>query len=93
VVDVLLADLCLRLDCHVVTAIPRAVLVGLFGWNRGLESLMETLWSVVLGGASGLFVIYSNILDENFGDFRVCLLPRQAANDATSTPAATPVVR
>jgi hypothetical protein len=75
-----------------VTAIPRAVLVGLFGWNRGLQSLMGTLVSVALGGAIGLFVIYSNILDENFGDFRVCLLPRRPANDPSSTPAATPLV-
>jgi hypothetical protein len=75
-----------------VTAIPRVVLVGLFGWNRGLESLMGTLVSVALGGAIGLFVIYSNILDENFGDFRVHLLPGHAANDATSTSAASAVV-
>jgi hypothetical protein len=75
-----------------VTAIPRVVLVGLFGWTCGLESLMGTLVTVALGGAIGLFVIYSNILDENFGDFRVCLLPRHAANDATATPAATPVL-
>jgi hypothetical protein len=53
---------------------------------------MGTLVSVALGGAIGLFVIYSNILDENFGDFRVHLLPGHAANDATSTSAASAVV-
>ncbi len=67
-----------------VTAIPRAVLVGLFGWNRGLQSLVAVLVSTALGGAVGLFVIYSNILDEDFGDFRVCLLPRAEPNAAAS---------
>jgi hypothetical protein len=75
-----------------VTAIPRAVFVGLFGWNRRLEVLVATLISIALGGAVGLFVIYSNILDEDFGDFRVCLLPRSEANVAPATPAANPIV-
>jgi hypothetical protein len=75
-----------------VTAIPRAFLLGPFSRNRVLESLMGGLFGVALGGAIGLFVIYSNILDEDFGDFRVCLLPRQTANYTTATPAATPVV-
>jgi len=75
-----------------VTAIPRAFLLGPFSRNRVLEPLMGNLFRVALGGAIGLFVIYSNILDEDFGDFRVCLLPRHAANDATATPAPTPVV-
>jgi hypothetical protein len=47
---------------------------------------------IALGGAVGLFVIYSNILDEDFGDFRVCLLPRSEAKVAPATPAANPVV-
>ncbi len=75
-----------------VTAIPRAVLVGLFGWNRGLQSLVAALVSTALGGAVGLFVIYSNILDEDFGDFRVCLLPRPEPNAVPGTPAANPAV-
>jgi hypothetical protein len=75
-----------------VTAIPRGVFVGLFGWNRRLEVLVATLVGIALGGAVGLFVIYSNILDEDFGDFRVCLLPRSEAKVAPATPAANPVV-
>ncbi len=74
-----------------VTAIPRGVLVGLFGWNRGLEALVGVLVGIALGGAVGLFVIYSNILDEDFGDFRVCLLPLEA-DVAPATPAADPVI-
>lgn len=41
---------------------------------------------VVLDGAVGLFVMYSAILEEEFGDFRVCLMPRKAAE-----PVAPPV--
>jgi hypothetical protein len=75
-----------------VTAIPRGVFVGLFGWNHRLEVLVAALVSIALGGAVGLFVIYSNILDEDFGDFRVCLLPRHSANVAPAVPAVNPVV-
>ena len=75
-----------------VTAIPRAVFVGLFGWNHRLEALVAALVGIALGGAVGLFVIYSNILDEDFGDFRVCLLPKSEANVAPATPAADPAV-
>src|ERR1700683_4869508 len=75
-----------------VTAVPSAVLVGLFAWNRGLQSLVAVLVSTVLGGAVGLFVIYSNILDEDFGDFRVCLLPRPEPNAVPGTPSANPAV-
>jgi hypothetical protein len=75
-----------------VTAIPRGVLVGLFGRNRGLESLVAVLVSTALSGAVGLFVVYSNILDEDFGDFRVCLLPRPEPNAVPGTPAANPAV-
>lgn len=74
-----------------VTAIPRAVLVGIFGWNRRLESLVAILVGIALGGVVGLFVIYSNILDEDFGDFRLCLLPRPGANTAPATPAANSI--
>src|ERR1700689_3908742 len=81
-----------ELSARVVTAIPRAVLVGLFGWNRGLQSLVAVLVSPALGGAVGLFVIYSHILDEDSGDFRVCLLARPEPNVIPGTPAANPAV-
>jgi hypothetical protein len=74
-----------------VTAIPSGVLVGAFGWNHRLEALVRFLLSIALGGAVGLFVIYSNILDEDFGDFRVCLLPRQSATVVPAAPAVNPV--
>jgi hypothetical protein len=75
-----------------VTAIPSAVLVGAFGWNHRLEALVGFLVGLVLRGAVGLFVIYSNILDEDFGDFRVCLLPRQFPAVVPEGAAANPVV-
>jgi hypothetical protein len=40
---------------------------------------------VAIDGAVGLFVIYSGILDEDFGDFRVTLVPRGAILSAAST--------
>ena len=49
-------------------------------------------WRTALSGAVGLFVVYSNILDEDFGDFRVCLLPRPEPNAVPGTPAANPAV-
>ncbi len=74
-----------------VTAIPRGVLVGAFGWNHRLEALVGFLVSLVLGGAVGLFVIYSSILDEDFGDFRVCLLPRQSPIVVPAVPTTNPI--
>jgi hypothetical protein len=41
--------------------------------------LIFLLIGFVTGGALSLFVIYSNILDEDIGDFRVVLRPRQNA--------------
>jgi hypothetical protein len=44
----------------------------------------------VLAGAVGLFVIYSNILDEDFTDFRVSLLPRQPVGVVPAPPTNPP---
>ncbi len=43
---------------------------------------------VLIDAAVGSFVIYSGLLDEEFGDFRVALVPRMAALSAT--PAVEP---
>jgi hypothetical protein len=53
--------------------------------------LIFLLLGFVTGGALSLFVIYSNILDEDIGDFRVVLLPRQStvpAHNPLATDAA-----
>jgi hypothetical protein len=44
----------------------------------------------VMAGAVGLFVIYSNILDEDFADFRVSLLPRQPVGVVSASPTSLP---
>jgi hypothetical protein len=47
--------------------------------SRAMASLIPIIAQVVIDGAVGLFVIYSAILDEEFADFRVALLPREPA--------------
>jgi hypothetical protein len=79
-----------RLIIMFVTTIPMGVLVGLFTRMPIAHALVQFLATIAIDGAAGLFVIYSNILDEDFGDFRVCLLPRQKETLAPSNPAATP---
>jgi hypothetical protein len=44
---------------------------------------------IAIDAGAGLFVIYSNILDEDFGDFRVCLLPLQKDAAASALPVPT----
>lgn len=39
--------------------------------------------SLIIGGAVGLFVIYSNILNQEFGDSKVVLLAREVATQTT----------
>jgi hypothetical protein len=43
---------------------------------------------VILDGVVGMFVIYSNILDEDISDFQVALLPRTASTSSLATAAA-----
>jgi len=47
--------------------------------SRAAAAWVPIIAEVVIDGAVGLFVIYSAILDEEFGDFRVALLPREPA--------------
>ncbi|MFZ0639865.1 MAG: hypothetical protein WA020_16505 [Candidatus Acidiferrales bacterium] len=51
--------------------------------------LVPLIQGLLIGAAVGLFVIYSNILDEEFGDFRVVLLPREPTAQ-TQAPATVP---
>jgi hypothetical protein len=46
----------------------------------------------VMAGAVGLFVIYSNILDEDFADFRVSILPRQPVGVVPASPTNPPAI-
>jgi hypothetical protein len=79
-----------RIIATFVATIPMAVMIGLFDRVPSLQAAVRVLFVIALDGAAGLFVIYSNIIDEDFGNFRVCLLP--PANETVSpvAPAPTP---
>jgi hypothetical protein len=74
-------------------------LIGVsLGWLLGMLSetsrlmavLVPLIQGLVVGAAVGLFVIYSNVLDEDFSDFRVVLLPREAPASETPVSANLP---
>jgi hypothetical protein len=72
---------------YFVVSIPLGLLVGTLGtifprWNDAFAYSA----GLAIEGAAGLFVIYSNILDEDFSDFRVCLLPRVSAVPDSPAP-------
>jgi hypothetical protein len=70
---------------------PMGMFVGLFNPSPNVARLIFLLLGFATGGALSLFVIYSNILDEDIGDFRVVLLPRQSpvpAHNPLATDAA-----
>jgi hypothetical protein len=79
-----------RIVIAFVTAIPTGVFLGLFERIPLLHAFMVMLIGIAVDAAAGLFVIYSNILDEDFADFRVGLLPLPAESVAPVSPAATP---
>jgi hypothetical protein len=79
-----------RLIITFVATIPMSVLLGLFQRIPVARVLIPALLSLAIDGAAGLFVIYSNILDEEFGEFRVCLLPPEKKHLAPATPTTTP---
>ena len=53
--------------------------------SRALAVLTALIRELAISGAVGLFVIYSNVLDEPFGEFRVALIPKEGI---AQTPAA-----
>ena len=73
-----------------VATLPLSAFVGLFMPPRGFSIPFSLLLSTIVGGFAGLYAIYSDILDEDISDFRVCLLPRQAKTIAQPAPAAAP---
>jgi hypothetical protein len=76
--------------CTVFVTYPMGMFVGLFKPSPLFARLFFQLLGFITGGALSLFVIYSNILDENIGDFRVALLPRPNAVPAHTPLAANP---
>jgi hypothetical protein len=61
--------------------------------SPALGQIFGQFMGVVMAGAVGLFVIYSNLLDEDLGDFHVGLVSRSAAapmpQPAIASPAST----
>jgi len=51
-----------------------------------MGKVVPLIFQVLIDAAVGSFVVYSGLLDEEFGDFRVTLVPRVAV------PSVTPAV-
>ncbi|MFZ0521064.1 MAG: hypothetical protein WAL95_08580 [Candidatus Acidiferrales bacterium] len=75
----------------VVVIMPLSWFLGLFKPSPVFATLFFGAVGLIIAGAVGLFAIYSNILDEDFGGFRVCVLPLQPEAVPQPTPAATPI--
>lgn len=74
---------------RIAGSIALSLTIGIFAALGGPSGAFVSFVSqVLIDGAVGLFVIYSGILDEEFGDFRVTLVPRALALSAA--PAVAP---
>ena len=56
--------------------------------GRATSALITLAVQITLDAVVGMFVIYSNILDEDISDFRVALLPREGPTIPLTTAAA-----
>lgn len=74
-----------------VATIPLSVLLGIFTRIPTAQAIVRALVMIAIDAGAGLFVIYSNILDEDFGDFRVCLLPLRKDPATSAAPVSTTV--
>jgi hypothetical protein len=70
----------------VVVMLPAGVFLGMFNPSPAAGKVFVTLLGVVTGAAISLFIIYASILDEDFSDFKVGLLPRTAAAQPSIPP-------
>ena len=61
---------------------PAGMFVGMFRPSPLFSTMFFGLLGFLINAALSLFVIYSNILEEDFADFRVALLPRPDAKPA-----------
>lgn len=79
---------------YVVVVLPLGWFVGIFAPGPVFMGVFFSLVGFAINGAISLFIIYSNILDEDFGDFRVVLLPREPTQEAAAAtpPAANPAI-
>ena len=62
---------------RIAGSIALSLTIGIFATLGGLTgAFVSFVFQVLIDGAVGLFVFYSGILDEEFADFRVTLVPR-----------------
>jgi hypothetical protein len=80
-----------RIIVAVVVSFPLGWIMGFLAAisaSRTTAALIQLAMQIMLDAVVGMFVIYSNILDEDISDFRVALLPRTAS---VSPVAASPL--
>jgi hypothetical protein len=78
----------LRIAGSIALSMTIGILAALGGPMRAIVPFVS---QVLIDAAVGLFVIYSGILDEEFGDFRVTLVPREAVpGDASAVEPTAP---
>lgn len=81
---------------RIAGSIALSLTIGIFAsMGRLMGAIIPFVAQVLIDGAVGLFVIYSGILDEEFADFRVTLMPRAAVLSAApavepATPSSLP---
>jgi hypothetical protein len=71
---------------YAVVIMPVGLFVGLFTTQPAILGLLGMLIGLLVNAAASLFVLYSNILDEEIADFRVTLLPRNPVPAPTEIP-------
>jgi hypothetical protein len=71
--------------------LPLGMFFSVFRPGPIASTIFGSFLGLCVGASVSLYVIYSSILDEDFGDFRVCLMPRKSAEPVASaaTPAAS----
>lgn len=74
----------------VVIILPLSWLITITRPPELIAAIIIFVVGFAIGGLIALFVIYSSILDEEFGDFRVALLPRKDAAPVASATATAP---
>jgi hypothetical protein len=80
-----------RIIVAVVASFPLGWITGFLAAifaSRAITALVGLATQLFLDAAVGMYVIYSNILDEDISDFRVALLPRTVS----ASPIATAVL-
>lgn len=80
-----------RLVIVFVASIPIGALLGVSKRMPAAQTVAWILVIIAIDAAAGLFVMYANILDEDFGDFRVCVLPLQNDPAVSALPVVTPI--